>query len=266
MVVAHPGQLRLIFKSKRKHDRVDAQKLARLLLMDLVPPVHVPREQVRHWRQMIEFRRRQVDRRVAIKKSLRSLLRAQAVVVPREVGRLWSRKGLAWLQALELPGAVGVQRDMLLEDLRHYQKQIERVTHELDRMACEHPGVQLLQTMPGIGPRTAEAFVAYIDQPGRFANARQVGTYVGLVPCEDSSGGTQRLGHITREGPGTLRKLLVEASWQATRKCPRLGRDFERLVRGDRDRRKIAIAAMARKMAGIMWAMMNHAEPYRSAA
>lgn len=155
---------------------------------------------------------------------------------------------------------------MLLTDLAACEQKLARITRELDRIAARHPAVTLLKTIPGVGPRTAEAVVAYIDRPQRFANARQVGAYTGLVPCEDSSGGRQRLGHITREGPPTLRKLLVQAAWRGIKKCPRLAEQFDRLVAGDRDRRKIAIVAMARRLAGLMWSMMKSGEVYRRAA
>jgi len=103
VVVAHPGQLRLIFRSKRKNDRVDAHKLATLLFLGQVPPVHVPSADGRHWRGLIEFRHRLVSKRVRAKNGLRSLLRGCGVELPRR-RKLWTKTGLAWLQGLELPG------------------------------------------------------------------------------------------------------------------------------------------------------------------
>lgn len=264
--VAHPGRLRLIFQDKKKHDRVDARKLAQLLLLDLIPQVHVPHPDVGHWRMLIEFRRRLVDERTAIKNGLHAVLRSEGIVKPREVGGLWTKKGLQWLSELALPEGQALRRDMLLQDLDHKQKQIQRVTRTLDQWGQRHPAVRLLQSIPGIGPRTAEAFVAWIDQPQRFRSARQVGTYLGLVPREDSSGGTQRLGRITRDGPGTLRKLLVEAAWRGIKTCPHLHAEFQKRMQGNPDRRKIAIVALARKLAVMMGAMMKTGQVYRPAA
>jgi transposase len=68
---------------------------------------------------------------------------------------------------------------------------------------------------PGAGIRTAEAVVAYVDDINRFAKATRLGTYFGLVPCQDASASVNRLGHITREGPATVRKMPCEAAWQA---------------------------------------------------
>lgn len=197
VVVAHPGQLRLIFRSKRKNDRVDARKLATLLFLDQVPPVHVPSLEVRSWRQLIEFRHRLIGKRTRVKNGLRSLLRGHGVSMAAR-GRLWTRSGVSWLGRAQLPTAEGIlQRDMLLDELNHLDQQVKRVEQALGQIANAHPGVYLLRTIPGVGPRTAEAVMAYIDQADRFTRNKKVGSYFGLVPCQDQSAQANRLGHIT---------------------------------------------------------------------
>jgi transposase len=101
VVVAHPGNLRLIFRSKRKNDRVDAKKLAKLLYLDEVPKVHVPDVDTRGWRQLIEFRRKEVDKRTRVKNGIRGLFRVQGVAIPREVRDLWTQEGRRWLAAFQ---------------------------------------------------------------------------------------------------------------------------------------------------------------------
>ena len=137
------------------------------------------------------------------------------------------------------------------------------MTAELDRRADAHPGVALLRTVPGVGPRTAEAFVAYVDDVRRFARNKQVGCYLGLVPCQDSSAGRDRLGHITGDGPPTARMLLCEAAWQAVRRSPSLRAYFERVTHGDPGRKKIALVATAHKLARSMAAMLRSGEAWR---
>ena len=267
--VAHPGQLRLIFRSKRKNDRVDAEKLAKLLYLGEVPEVHVPGVDARAWRGLIEFRRRLIDKRTAAKNQLRSLLRGHGLLRPPEgTGGLWTRKGLAWVAALteaELPGGSGplVQRDLLLDELSELAAKVKRVERELAAIAGRHPAVRVLMTIPGVGIRTAEAFVAYVDDPKRFGRSLGAGGYFGLVPCQDSSAGKERLGHITREGPPTVRKLLCEAAWQAVRRSPAVRAWFERITGGKPERRKIALVAVARKLAVVMLAMMKSGECWR---
>src|SRR5262249_181384 len=126
-----------------------------------------------------------------------------------------------------------------------------------------HPAVMLLQTIPGVGPRTAEAFVAYVDDIHRFGRTSQLGVYFGLVPCQDASANTNRLGHITAEGPATGRKLLCESAWQAIRHSPKSRSWFDRIGGADPDRRKIAIVAVARKLSVVMGAMLRSGEVWR---
>jgi transposase len=262
--VAHPGQLRLIFRSKRKHDRVDAEKLAKLLFLGEVPQVHVPRRDVRSWRSLIEHRAGLLRDRTGIKNRIRALLRTHAVIAPKG---LWTKKGLAWLETLELPSAMeALQRDMLLEKLRLQENMLKRVEAVLKEIADTHPGVMLLMTIPGVGIRTAEAVVAYIDDPKRFKSVKAIGAYFGLVPSEDTSAGKQRLGHITREGPATVRRLLTEAAWQSIRRSADSRTYFERVMQGQADRKKIAVVATAHRLLRAMLAMLRTGEVWREAA
>ena len=263
VVVAHPGQLRLIFRSKKKNDRVDAKKLATLLFLDQVPTIHVPSVDVRSWRSLIEFRHRLVAKRTRAKNALRAVLRGHGVEQP--LGKkLWTRGGVAWLGAVELPTRqTALQRDVGVDELEHLETQIKRVEKELNAMAEEQPGVYLLRTIPGVGPRTAEAVVAYIDRADRFVRNKQVGSYFGLVPSQDQTGDQNRLGHITREGPATVRKLLTEAAWQGIRRSPHIRAYYERVQGGDKERKKIALIATAHYLVRVMHSMLRSGELWR---
>lgn len=186
VVVAHPGQVRLIFRSKQKHDRADAKKLATLLFLDQVPPVHVPNADVRGWRSLIEHRRRLIDRWTKTKNGLRAALRTAGVRPSKPGHWLWTRAGLSWLASVGLPSdAKCCQRDVLIAELDHFERLIDLVTARLDRLAADHTGITLLMTIPGVGPRTAEAVVAYVDDPRRFSSVRKIGSYFGLIPKQD---------------------------------------------------------------------------------
>jgi transposase len=260
VAVAHPGQLRLIFKSKKKHDRVDASKLAKLLYLDEVPRVHVPNLDVRSWRKLIEFRQKVLGKRVAAKNQIRAVLRGNGVAAPRG---LWTKKALRWLTTLELPCGEKLAMEMAMEEMAELTAKIGRIEQELAKIAQQHPGVTLLMTIPGVGIRTAEAFCAYVDDIKRFARNRQVGSYFGLVPCLDSSAGKDRFGHITREGPSTVRKLLCEAAWSCVRFNPTLRSFFQQVAKDDPDRRKIALVATAHRLCRIMAAMLRTGETWR---
>jgi transposase len=261
VVVAHPAQLRLIFKSKRKNDRMDAKKLAKMLLLDLVPTVHVPSRGVRAWRGMIEHRQRQVDERTRIKNGLRALLRGRGMESPR---RLWTKAGLAWLRAVAFEEPLdAIRRDDLVGRLDLANASVQRVEAVLDKLGREHPGVVLLMTIDGVGIRTAEAMVAYIDDPARFRHNKAAGSYFGLVPCQDASAGKNRLGHITHDGPPTVRRLLTQAAWQGIRRSPAIRAYFERIRHGDPDRKKIALVATMHYLARVMLAMLRTGEVWQ---
>lgn len=263
VAVAHPGNLRVIFGSKRKNDRVDAAKLALLLLVDQVPEAWVPGLEVREWRRLIERRRTLVEKRTRCKNALRSLLNKRGIRAPRG---LWTKKGRAWLRDLELRELAALERDELLEEIELLEGHIDRATRRLDAIGRDHPGVMLLRSIPGVGPRTAEAVVAYIDKPSRFGSARQVGAYFGLVPKQEQSGNVNRLGHITKEGPATARKLLIEAAWQAIRRSECCRAYYERVRRGRDERKKIALVATAHHLLRCMQGMLRSGEAWREAA
>jgi transposase len=264
VAVAHPGKLRLIFQSKKKHNRADAAKLAALLHLNQVPAVHVPNREVRSWRGLIEHRTRLVNKQVQVKNQIRALLRGQGIKAGHRAG-LWTKKGTQWLREVPWPTATeSLRLEIMLEELSDLKKKISRVTEALDTSGSSHPGVGLLRTIPGVGPRTAEAFVAYVDDPKRF-RAGTIGSYFGLVPREDSSGNQRHLGHVTREGPSTVRKLLTEAAWRAAYSDAGVKCVYERLLRGDKKRRKIAIVALGHWLCRVMLAMLKSGEPYRVA-
>lgn len=262
VAVAHPAQLRLIFRSKKKNDKVDAAKLATLLYLDQVPQVHVPEADVRAWREAVEWRGKLLEQRVKVKNRLKAVLRSRglASAAPKS---LWSKRGLAWLREQSLDECEQMRREMLTDELAEVNRRIALVEKHLAKVAASQPGVALLMTVPGVGVRTAEAFVAYVDEVRRFGRVNRVGSYFGLVPCQDASAEKGRLGHITKDGPATVRKLLCEASWQAVRRSRAVKARFERLCGGKPERRKIALVAVAHYLCRVMAAMLRSGECWR---
>ena len=248
---------------KRKTDRLDASKLAGMLAMRQLPEVHMPSRRVREQRALINYRQQLVARRTRIKNTVHSLLLRRGMVHPR--GRHgWTRKARAQLAELVRPWDEVGQDDLWraelgeeLEALEQIEQRLRRVEGKLDELAGDDERVKRLETIPCVGPRTAELLVAVIDDPHRFRNGKEVGSYVGLVPRQYQSGQMDRSGHISKQGHRELRSLLVEVSWLALRYNPHLRSVFERICRGTRSRRKIAIVAVARKLLIIAWAMLR---------
>jgi len=261
--VAHPGRLALIYKSKKKNNKADAQKLAVLMHLDQVPQVHVPGQDVRSWRGIIEHRRYLVDCGVAVKNQIRALMRHNGIRgLPGK--RQWSGVGIKWLREVVWPTELEKMRlEIMIESVEELRKKVDRVTKVLDGIGEQHAGVALLKTIPCIGSRTAEAFVAYVDDPHRFTNST-IGSYFGLVPREDSTGDHRRLGHITREGPATVRKYLTEAMWRGVSRDEDLKRVYERFLRGDKSKKKIAMVAMGHWLCRVMLSMLKSGEAFRA--
>jgi transposase len=217
----------------------------------------VPSLEVRTWRELINCRSQVIAKRTRAKNALRALLRSAGVVPPKQPG-LWTKKGLAWLRQLELPTpSQQLRRDLLLEEIETLLRQVRRLEQQLTHQAQHTPAVAQLRSIPGVGLRTAEAVAAFVDDPHRFRNAKAVGRYFGLVPCQDQSGDRNRLGHITREGAPVVRQLVAEAPWPAQRRSPTVRAYFERVQRDDPQRKKRALVATAHYLVRVLWALLK---------
>jgi len=148
----------------------------------------------------------------------------------------------------------------LLDELELLEGQLKRVTKYLDGYLDKHPGGKLLMSIPGVGPRTSEAVLAYTDDIKRFGNYKQYCSYFGLTPKLDESGSLRRLGHISKHGPSVVRWVLCESSWMVIRKSKGLRAFYERVMGEQKGRKKIAIVAVARKLLSIMRAMLLSGE------
>lgn len=264
--VADPSQEAWRWKhQKRKTDRDDALKLARLSAMNQIHEVHVPAPEVRAWRELIAYRHALIGRRTAIKNSIRALLTRRALPWPAGAAG-WSKARRAELAAMAAVEDAALWRVTLREDLAQLscvERSIAEVEQELDAVAARDQRVALLQTIPGVGPRLAETVVAVIDDPHRFKNRKQVGCYAGLTPRKIQSGSMDRQGRISGRGHAHLRGLLVEVSWLGRRYNPWMKSVYERALRGSPSRKKIAIVTLARRLLVVCWAMLRDGTPWR---
>jgi len=248
---------------KRKTDRDDALKLARLSAAGQLPTVWMPTPRVRQWRSLIAYRHQLVSRRTAIRNTIRSVLDAQGYRLPMGA-KCWTEAGIDALRALARPmgrcGAEELWRGQIhveLKLLAELGDRIRVVEDRLDALAAADERTARLRTIPGVGPRLSEAVVAWIDDPGRFANARAVGSYVGLVPRQRQSGTYDRAGRVTKHGPSLLRKLLVEVAWIMRQHNPHAAALYRRLSKGERSRTKQATVALGRRVLTWCWAMLR---------
>jgi transposase len=256
-VVAHPNHLR---QTRSKNDRIDAERLARLAYLGEVPRVHVPDAPTRERRQLAEFRARLVRSRTRVKNGIKSLLRSRGIVPPKG---LWTKAGRAWLRTLPLPDeAARVRMRLMRRQLRLFDRQAREVCTALDAVAVNDPRTALLRTVPGVGRRTAEAFVAWVDDPARFARGARVGSYFGLAPRQSQSGERDHMGGIMHAGPNLVRWLLVEAAWRAVRREGPLRDRYQRLMREDPQRRRRAVVAVAHHLSRVLLSMLRTGEAW----
>jgi transposase len=168
---------------------------------------------------------------------------------------LWSQAGQKMLRELPLKPWASCRRADLLGLLDMLDQQIGKLDQAVQKAADEHPQAKLLMTQPGVGPNTALAFVLTIGDANRFRRGKQVASYLGLIPREESSGGRQKLGAITKQGNRLLRSLLVEAAQIAVRYDPQFRREYQH--RCHQKPKGVAKVAAARKLAVRLYWMLR---------
>jgi transposase len=237
---------------KQKTDRQDAQLILRLLLEDRFPQIWVPSSENRDLRQLLWHRHRMVQARTRIMNQLQAVALNEGLRCKK---KLWREGGRQQLESFRLaPWATRRRRD-LLELLDRLTPTIAELSQAIEQEVEKCPAAERLRTHPGVGSLTALAFVLIVGEVNRFRCGKQVASYLGLVPLEESSGNRRRLGHITKQGSSMMRFLLVEAAQVTVRSLPEWRRKYLHLVL--RRGRKIAKVAMARRLAVHLFWMMR---------
>jgi transposase len=237
---------------KQKTDRQDAQHILHLLLKDDFPQIWVPSWENRDLRQLLWHRHRMVQARTRMMNQLQAVALNEGLRCKK---KLWRESGRKQLEAFRLAPWASRRREDLLKLLDGLNPTIAELTQAIEQEVEKCPAAQRLRTHPGVGPLTALAFVLIIGQADRFQCGKQIASYLGLVPLEDSSGTRRRLGHITKQGNSLLRFLLVEAAQVTARSLPEWRSQYVHLTM--RRGRKIAKVAMARKLAVRLYWMMR---------
>ena len=237
---------------KQKTDRQDAQLILSLLLEDRFPQIWVPSWENRDLRQLLWHRHRMVQARIRIMNQLQAVALNEGLRCKK---KLWREHGRQQLESFRLaPWATRRRRD-LLELLDRLTPTIAELSQAIEQEVEKCPAAGRLRTHPGVGSLTALAFVLIIGQADRFQCGKQVASYLGLVPLEESSGNRRRLGHITKQGSSMMRFLLVEAAQVTVRSVPEWRSKYLHLMM--RRGRKTAKVAMARRLAVHLFWMMR---------
>jgi transposase len=244
-----------------KTDRRDAQALMDACRLGAYRPAHRTSDAQRQVRAGLAVRDALVRTRARFISLIRALLRREGLRVRSGMARHFSQR----LAAVTIPEPLSAAIAPLLVAMETLNAQLDAADARLARHAAADPVVRRLQTVPNIGPVTALSFVATLDRVERFRGPHPAAAYLGLVPGERSSGEQQRRGPITKRGHDRTRWLLVEAAWGVIRHAhPDTAelRAWSARIAGRRGRR-IAAVALARRLAGILYAMWRDGTDYR---
>jgi transposase len=256
--VGDAAEIRAARVRKQKTDSRDALHILDLLLTDRFPRIWVPSSTERDLRHLLRHRHKLVGYRTSVMNQLHGLAISQGLCRKR---KLWSRVGRQELEALALDPWACRRRQELLELLDQLNPWIADLDQAVEKEAERRPEVIHLMKQPGVGPVTALAFVLTIGPVSRFRRSKQVVSYLGLNPSEESSGGKQRLGSISKQGNSLMRYLLVQAAQTTSQFDPELRRDYQRL-KFRRGHSAVAKVALARKLAvRLYWKLREAAQP-----
>ena len=259
VVIANPLQVRAIAWAKVKTDKIDAATLARLHAAQFLPEVWMPPEDVELRRRVIAERTQLVGQMTRLKNRIQSILHAN--LVPKETGRIFSKRSRARLEALPLPA------DQMRMALRHHDELV-RLAAELaviDRDVAQHalgdPDVKRLMTIGGVDSIVAASVLAAIGDIRRFSSPDKLVSYLGLNPSVHQSGDHPAYhGHITHQGRGHARGMLVEAAWSIASSTGPLSAFFHRI--SVKRCKSVAAIATARKLAVLIWHMLTKQQDY----
>ena len=262
VIVADPNYAPMYATRSRriKTDKRDARTLMEACRLGAYRPAHRLSDARRHVRAELAVRDALVRTRTRYVALAKALVRRDGLRVPSgEAHRVPLH-----LRALPLSPALAEEVAPLVTLFTPLNEAIAAADEHLSALERSDPIVALLMTAPGIGPVTASALVATIDDITRFASAHQLEAYFGLVPRELSSGEQRRLGPITKAGNRRVRWLLVEAAWRVLRSreaATSALRAWAGALAARRGKR-IAVVALARRLAGIVYAMWRDQAPY----
>ena len=255
--IGDAAQIRASYVRKQKTDKRDAAHMLKLVVEGRFPRLWTPDREQRDLRQLVLHRHKLVGIRSRVKNELQHLSLNKGM---QRKAKLWSQAGQKLLRELPLKPWAACRREDLLGLLAMLNEQIGKLDEAVQKAAEQHPQAQLLMTQPGVGPNTALAYVLTIGNVRRFPRGKQVASYLGLIPREDSSGGRQKLGAITKQGNRMLRSLLVEAAQIAVRFDPGFRKQY--LHSCHQKPKGVAKVAAARRLAIRLYWMLRTQKPY----
>jgi len=254
--IGDAAEIRARVVRKQKTDARDALHILDLLMGNRFPKICIAKPEDRDAWQLLRHRDKLVRFQTSVRNQLHALAMGEGICRKK---KLWSPKGRTELEGLVLGEWAMRRRKDLLEMLDRLGPSIEELDQAVKQQAEKRSGAVLCMQQSGVGPVTSLAFVLMVGEVKRFRKSRQLVSYVGLNPSEDSSAGKQRLGSISKQGNSLVRYLLLQAAQTASRTDEELRRDYRRLV--FRRGKAVAKVAIARKLAVRLYWKLRQAAP-----
>ena len=252
--IGDAAAIRASYVRRQKTDKRDAAHILKLLREGRFPRLWTPDREQRDLRQLVVHRQKLVQIRSRVKNELQHLAMNKGV---QRKHKLWSQAGQKMLRELPLKPWAACRRADLLGLMAMLDQQVGELDTAVQQAAEANPQARLLMTQPGVGPNTALAFVLTMGEVSRFQRGKQVASYLGLIPQENSSGERRRTGAISKQGNRMLRALLVEAAQNAVRCDPGMRQQY--LHRCHQKAKGVAKVAAARKLAiRLYWMLRTH--------
>jgi len=273
VIVANPRQVALIYRNKRKSDRIDARLLARLARSDpeLLYPIRHRSKQAQIDLAVLRSRDLVVRTRTRLINHVRSVVKSHGERLPSCGADAFAKKGAAFI-----PAALKPALSPLVDQIAGLTATIKGYDQEIEAMLERYREAAVLRQVDGVGPLTALVYILTLEDPARFATNRDVPAYLGLVPGRKQTGASDPEMHITKAGDAFVRKTLVQAAQHV---MGRFGADCDLrrwglrlagisatpgggLTKGSKQRKKKAVVAVARKLAVLLHALWRTGEVY----
>jgi transposase len=272
-VLAPTKMEKSVEQRKHKNDDRDADDVVEklrghVLAGNRLPAVWIPDQQTRDDRELIRARLELGEKQTQVKSQIQMLLKRHGLEKPSGLGTGWTVRYRRWLEALaeSQPLGWGARQTLasLLRQLSFIESEVERMRQPVEQLAGEPRHKLIVDELTqecGVGLLTAMVYRTEIGHAGRFRRGRQAGKFVGLTPTSHESGQqNDRKGHISRQGPPRLRKVLCQASWSQVCHDAGAKRIYQQLVARNPKKKKIAIVAVMRRLAVRLWHRMRKIE------
>ena len=263
--VLNSAKLPLVWDAPTKTDKEDAMKLAHLIEErrdEKLPIVPLPSEQEMERRKLLANYSREVKGRTRNINLLHAMFvhQGHTTVVRKNLATAERRQEAVYL----LTGQEREEAEWILKHLDLHEQRIKELKGKIQKEAKKDADMKNLQSIAGVGPVVAYAYVAHVGDGSRFSSGSQVSNYLGFVPRLDYSGTIQRQGHITKRGNGYLRGLLVQAAWVAVR-SKKGGALRERYLYKTAEKglsKKKTVVGEGRRLAEIMYSVLRNKTVY----